>query len=178
MSLYEIAVADGRQGERAAVLLPLLDSAVFPRLRDVWVEKHPDGPLIAVYTRQGGGNRECHCEGGPGSARFAERHVPASCYAAANEALAKHPLYVRDADDSFDATYATFWFRLSDQWPDDILEALAEIAQDPVDMSARWQQAIDRIGSGQLRPAETALADQLGAFLSDPAPGSPKIMEV
>ena len=55
---------------------------------------------------------------------------------------------------------------------------LAAIAVDPVDMSEVWQEAIDRIGRGEMRPAETAMADQLGAFLTDPAPDGPRIMEV
>jgi hypothetical protein len=169
MSLYEIAVADGNQRERGAILLAILGSPVVARFRDAWVEKGGDGPVIAIYTRQGGGNRECFCASEPGRA-----HVPDQCYAACNEALAAHPLYLRDADDSFDATYATFYFRA----PDEFREALAEAAVEPVNMSERWQAAIERIGSGEMRPAEQAMADQLAAMLEDPSPDAPKIMEV
>ena len=171
MALYDLAVGDGHQRERGAVLLAVLGYPVVARFRDAWVEKSPDGPVIVIYTRQGGGNRECYCD------EYEDRaHVPEQCYAACNEALTEHPLYLRDADDSFDSTYATFYFRA----PDDaeIRDALASIAQDPVDTDARWQQAIDRIGRGELRPAETAMADQLGAMLADPSPDAPKIMEV
>jgi hypothetical protein len=169
MGLYDIAVGDGHQAERGAVLLSLLGSPQVARFRDAWVEKGDDGePVIAVYTRTGGGNRECFCE------EYGRAHPDPDCYLAANEALAAHPLYLRDADDDFDSTYATFYFRS----PPEIRDILAAAAGPHVDMSERWQQAIDRIGSGQLRPAETALADQLGAFLSDPSPDSPGIMEV
>jgi hypothetical protein len=82
--------------------------------------------------------------------------------------------HLRDADDSFDATYATFYFRA----PDEFREALAEAAVEPVNMSERWQAAIERIGSGEMRPAEQAMADQLAAMLEDPSPDAPKIMEV
>ena len=138
------------------------------RYRDAWVEKSDDGTVIAIYTRQGGGNRQCNCE------EFEREHVPDQCYAACNEELARHPLYIRDRDDGFDSTYATFWFRV----PEEYREALAKVAGDPVDTDKRWQEAIDRIRTGELRPAETAMADQLGAMLADPSPDAPKIMEV
>lgn len=169
MSLYEIAVADGHQRGRGAVLLTILGHPVVARFRDAWVEKSDDGPVIAVYTRQGGGNRECFCGSEPDRA-----HVPEQCYAACNEALAAHPLYLRDADDSFDATYATFYFRA----PDEFRDALAEAAVEPVDMSERWQAAIDRVASGKMRPAERAMADQLGAMLGDPFPDAPRVLEI
>ena len=143
------------------------------RFRDCWVEKGDDGPVIAVYTRQGGGNRECWCES-RNAVIDAAQHVPDQCCAACNEALAAHPQYLRDADDDFDATYATFFFRVPKQWRD----TLAKAAEEPVNMSERWQQAIDRIKSGELRPAETAMADQFAAMLGDTSPDAPRIMEV
>jgi hypothetical protein len=168
MSMYEIAVADGRQRERGALLLTILGNPGVARFRDAWVEKSDDGPVIAIYTRTGGPKRRCFCADTGG------RHAPGSCYAACNEALAAHPLYLRDADDDFDATYATFYFSV----PAECRDTLAEAAVDPVNMSERWQAAIDRIGSGEWRPAERAMADQLAAFLSDPSPDAPRVMEV
>jgi len=169
MSLYEIAVADGHQHERGAILLAVLDNPVVTRFRDAWVEKSDDGPVIAIYTRQGGGNRTCYCDEDP-----QPRHVPENCYAACNEALQAHPLYLRDADDAFDSTYATFWFRV----PDECREVLAEAAVEPVNMSERWKAAIARIERGEIRPAEAAMIDQFAAMLSDQSPDAPRIMEV
>jgi hypothetical protein len=169
MSLYEIAVADGHQQERGAVMLMVLGNPVVSRFRDAWVEKGDDGPVIAIYTRQGGGNRECYCAETEG-----RKHVPEECYAACNEALAAHPLYLRDADDDLDATYATFYFRP----PDELRYALTSAAVDPVNMSERWQAAIDRINSGELRPALRAMGDHLAAMIGDPSPDAPTIMEV
>jgi hypothetical protein len=168
LSLYEIAIADGNQCERGSALLSMIGFPAVARFRDAWVEKGEDGPVIAVYTRQGGGNRECFCDGD------AARHLPSSCYAACNEALAAHPLYLRDADDDFDATYATFYFRA----PEQFRELLAGAAVDPVNMSEVWQDAIARIGSEPMRPAVRAMGDQLAAMLSDPSPDAPRIMEV
>lgn len=169
MSMYELAVADGNQHERGAVLLGMLGGPVVARFRDPEPEKSADGPVIAVYTRQGGGNRECYCGSEPDRA-----HVPDQCYAACNEALAAHPLYLRDADDAFDRTYCTFYFRAPEQWR----EVLAEAAVEPVNMSGRWQEAINRIGRGEVRPAETAMMDQLAAALGDPSPDAPKVVEI
>jgi hypothetical protein len=172
MSLYDLAMGDGRQADRGALFLTCLGNPVVARYRDSWAEKGEDGePVIAIYTRQGGGNRECYCE------ELKREHVPGQCYAACNEALAAHPLYLRDADDDFDATYATFWFRCPAE-PPELRGVLAGIMTEPVSMSDRWQEAIDRIGSGEMRPAEVALGDQLGAFLSDPSPDGPRVMEV
>lgn len=172
MGLYDIVMGDGRQRERGALLLQILGGPAVARFRDAWVEKGADGePVIAIYTRQGGGNRQCYC------GENDREHVPAQCYAACNEELARHPLYVRDADDDFDSTYATFWFRLPGTLHADVRQALTEIACEPVNMSQRWQAAIDRVRGGELRPAETALGDQLAAFLNDPGDG-PHIMQV
>jgi hypothetical protein len=179
MGLYDVVLGDGHQAERGVLLLAMLGDPGVARFRDAWVEKGDDGqPVIAIYTRQGGGNRECFCESRNGTV-VAEQHVPSGCYAACNEALTRHPLYIRDADDDFDGTYATFYFRVPDAVPADVLARLTEAASEPVNMSERWQEAIDRVGSGELRPAEIAMADQFAAFLSDPDPGDgPRIMQV
>ena len=174
MALYDIAVGDGHQRDRGAILLTILGNPTVKRFRDAWTEKGSDGePVIAIYTRQGGGNRECYCDSENGE-MVAAQHVPESCNAACNAVLAAHPLYLRDADDDFDATYATWYFRV----PPEYRDALAASAGEPRNMSEVWQQAIDRIGSGEMRPAEVALGDQLAAFITDPAPDSPRIMEV
>jgi hypothetical protein len=189
MALYDIAVGDGHQHERGAVLLQLLGGPGVARFRDAWVEEGESGPVIAIYTRQGGGNRECYCEGEPGSVAFAAEHTPSRCYAACNQELVRHPLYITDRDDEFDSTYATFYFRAPTELPAGLpeefrevlaaaLAALPEAAVDPVNTDERWKAAIDRIGKGETRPAETAMADQLGAFLSDPSPDGPKVMEI
>jgi hypothetical protein len=115
-----------------------------------------DGPEIHLYTRQGGPNREA--------------------FAACNEALQAHPLYLRDADDSFDATYCSFWFAAPPMA--EMREALAAIAVDPVDADARWQEAIARVARGEVRPAEVAMMDQVTAGLGDPSPDGVKVIRI
>jgi hypothetical protein len=156
MSMYEVAVADGHQHERGAVLLAVLGNPEVARFRDVWCEKGEDGPVIHLYTRQGGPNR--------------------ACCAASNEALQAHPLYLRDADDSFDHTYASFWFSAPPMR--EMQEALATVAVDPVDTDARWQEAIARVQRGDLRPSEVAMMDQVAAGLGDTSPGGGKVIRI
>ncbi len=78
----------------------------FARYRDCWVS---EDRLIAVYTRLGGGNSECWCDG--------DDH---ECYVPTIEKLREHPQYVRDQDDDFDITYKTFYFDPPDAIPESV----------------------------------------------------------
>jgi hypothetical protein len=64
--------------------------------------------------------------------------------------LPAHSQYIRDADDTFDATYATFYFYP----PEDpsLLEFLSKIAIDPVDMSEVWIDAINAMKIADPKP--------------------------
>lgn len=152
MSMYGMIFQDPVRDERMGVLLALLayeqDSTEAAntyctpimdlRLRDMWVEKDHDGPpVLAVYTRNGGGNRE--------HGHDAEM-VTSSCIACAGEDATEHPAYLRDCDDEFDSTYRTYWFSFPASLPDEIKATLTEVAEDPRNMGDRWQQVIHAIG--------------------------------
>lgn len=66
----------------------------YPRFRDCFVDNNE----IHVYTRVGGGNRNCE---------FGE------------EKLQQHPNYLRDFDDEYDSTYATYVFSIPDEFKND-----------------------------------------------------------
>ena len=66
----------------------------YPRFRDCFVDNNE----IHVYTRVGGGNRDCE---------FGE------------EELQQHPNYLRDFDDEYDSTYATYVFSIPDEFKND-----------------------------------------------------------
>lgn len=156
MSLYDVVLGDGRQHERRAALFPGIGNPEVDRFRDCWAEKCDGGSLVvAVYTRIGGTNRRDH-----GPCIYALQH---------------NPYYIRDADDSHDSTYATFYFRVEN----DRSGFLARQAVEPVDMSERWREAIKdlprRIREGRLKPAEQALVDQLKAGLEETEIGPPGI---
>ena len=75
-------------------ILPMLGEKhpdEYPRFRDCFVNEDE----IHIYTRVGGGNRNCG---------FGE------------EELVKHPNYLRDEDDEFDSTYATYIFSVPEEW--------------------------------------------------------------
>jgi len=100
-------------------LLALVDltKAEVGRFRDCFVTA--DGKEIAVYTRNGGGNREHYDndeEAGPGcgcTGCIITYRLPA------------HPYYLRDADDDFDCTYATVYFKV----PEAALPLVKDLAE-------------------------------------------------
>ncbi len=59
------------------------------------------------------------------------------------DVLPRHPLYVDDRDDDFDATYATIRFRL----PEAMREELARFARpaDAPDSSERWKAMLKKV---------------------------------
>lgn len=123
--LYNLVASDGKEFERGAILLAVLGFKDFTdvgRYRDSWVENHDGMPVIAIYTRNGGGNRPDYAE------------VIAQ--------LQAHPLYLRDADDTFDSTYATFYFN----GPVEHRDSLRRVMVDPVDTDQRWHDAINSLG--------------------------------
>jgi len=88
------------------------------RFRDCYLG--PEGKTITLYTRNGGGNRNCwDLEGCKDGAH------DTSCLVAVNAALAAHPKYISDADDDFDCTYASFTFGV----PDAVADLLHSLAQ-------------------------------------------------
>lgn len=71
----------------------------WPRFRDCYVEESDEhGYLIVIYTRVGGGNRNCG---------FGE------------EKLYEDPLFVETVDDDFDNTYAEYKFKVPEKWRKD-----------------------------------------------------------
>ena len=89
------------------VILPFLGRKMddYPRFRDCFVQEQPDGTkLIDIYTRCGGGNRDCG---------FGE------------DELYNDPNFVRTEDDDFDCTYADYFFKVPDEWKDDFEKVYA-----------------------------------------------------
>lgn len=96
------------------------------RFRDIWISK--DRNEIILYTRNGGGNRECwEYEGcvDIGNVDDPLKHDP-KCLVRVNYELTKHPLYLRDFDDEYDCTYASFVFKMPDKFKE-LLTTLAAI---------------------------------------------------
>lgn len=114
------------------------------RLRDGWVEKDPEHEfLLRIYTRNGAGNRECYCDPKP------PEYGQGDCIGCRGEYATKHPLYVRDEDDTFDGTYRSYWFRIPNGVETEHeRETLLGLAKDPVNTNERWEQALDALRGG------------------------------
>lgn len=126
MSFYNMAF--GKSSAAPALLKMLgLGEDDFYRFRDCYLTE--DGK-IAVYTRGGGGNRECwnddDCENGQHSV---------GCVITIQEENRKHPCYLSDSDDDFDNTYATFYFKVPDA------EQIRGIAPE-MERDEAWQKLI------------------------------------
>ena len=89
------------------------------RFRDVFVANGE----IAIYTRNGGGNRDDY------------QHV--------FDTLAAHPNYLRNEDDSYDSTYATIYFSIPEQFRG-VLSALDSGEFKPED---RWMDKISSLAN-------------------------------
>lgn len=139
--LYNALFGDGHEQDRIMLLaiLTQLELGDLGRARDAWVEKDLSGEgdvRYALYTRNGGGNRPDYAE------QIAKMQA--------------NPNYLEDRDDTFDTTYATFYFRLPHQLPDDAPEkvqaewvtmrqSIVEEAVEPVDTTVLWERAIEAL---------------------------------
>lgn len=137
--MYNAILGDGNEIQRGRILLAVLGAPKPGRFRDAWVERGKDNqPVIAIYTRNGGPNREGQAE--------------------AIESMRANPHYLSDKDDTFDSTYATFYFSA----PDDCRDVLAEEMSDPVDTDQRWRDAIaalDTMSPADLKAAAARIAE-------------------
>jgi len=142
----------------AGVLLKALDIGLgekirgsYPvyRFRDIYLSK--DGSKIILYTRAGGGNRECWDHGVTpenfDQEQFGENPCTdcpdrGSCAPSIISALRRHSLYIRDYDDEFDCTYAYFEFKTPDAL-DPVLDKIMEgQGGAPKDITRKFNEVI------------------------------------
>jgi hypothetical protein len=120
MGMYNAMFGDGERGYPLLSMLGFEKPSDLGRYRDGWLEDDGDGGYrIAIYTRNGGNNRE--------------EHMPD---------LSGHPYYISDKDDSLDNTYATIYFRL----PPMLLEVVKGHSDlmypEPVNMDMVWLRGL------------------------------------
>ena len=155
MSLYNALFG---RNESAPFLLDILDlidprgednyKYPIPRFRDIYVSISDKGPIIILYTRQGGGNRECWCDEQEDYEKRTDERMPGvkhhpSCNTLSNYLLTQHPLYIRDYDDDFDSTYAYFEFSP----PPNLKEAVAALATGKPPRE-KWDELIKKLEEG------------------------------
>jgi len=126
------------------------------RFRDAWVERTEPGQLrVAVYTRNGGGNRDHWALSYPETSEGPYCVCPGCII---THRLPSNPLYLSDEDDDFDSTYATVYFRLPTEAEAaafglraDVIRAAAETLAGPVvDMDERWSEALETLRTAPL----------------------------
>jgi len=124
MSMYNLIHGENPVGPALIDLLQKVQPVEIGRYRDAWVEHRGDALMIRVHTRNGGGNRASHDD----------------------PSMQAHPWYVEDSDLNSDTTYADYWFLIDPKVVgEQEMRILMSIAQDPVDMDARWDQAIESL---------------------------------
>ena len=99
MSLYNMV---NGFNPACVLIMPMLGRTQdeYPRFRDCFVTEEKN---IAIYTRVGGGNRNC----GYGE-----------------EELYKDENFLTTYDDEYDSTYATYEFKVPEKWKDDFSKIL------------------------------------------------------
>lgn len=111
MSFYNMLLGENPLSGILLSILGFTTKDQIPRYRDCYW----NGEYIAIYTRTGGGNRDYYesletcMENYPEYFKEVPQDYPQGPW---NSDLRKHPEYVKDEDDDFDSTYATFYFNL------------------------------------------------------------------
>ena len=95
------------------------------RFRDCYLKDD----TIAVYTRNGGGNREDYEE--------------------VFEELSQHENYLYDEDDDFDCTYATIYFSIPKEYEADVLMIKLAIEQDTTPPEDKWKDLLTRLDAAK-----------------------------
>jgi len=139
MSMYNALFG---QNPHADILLGILglSKGDVGRFRDCYVDELDGEQVIAVYTRNGGGNRECW-EDDDNDGCDCPGCVISYC-------LPDHPNYLRDEDDDFDCTYATIYFSIPEpSLP--LLKFLASLQSDDAnDPQGRFDRLMDGLRDG------------------------------
>lgn len=141
MSLYNMIHGVNAMAPLLMGMLGLKSSADVPRFRDCyWNGKH-----IVLYTRTGGGNRDCY--------EHPERHrhncgSDCKCKGPYNSDLRSLAGFEYDEDDDFDCTYASFYF--TPQPP--FAEALKLLAAEDATPEQKWERFLGELQSGAKTP--------------------------
>lgn len=123
MSFYNMIFGENANSDLILKALDLTRKDI-GRFRDIFLK---DGK-IELYTRLGGGNRRCPCDKDE-----VENHSCSVCYRNEIERLQNHPNYIKDEDDNFDDTYATFYF----EYPEKHKKWLKALEMGELDLSKK-----------------------------------------
>jgi len=120
------------------------------RFRDIHISG--EGDKIILFTRNGGGNRECWeersvCDEAEVGEEPCFAFTKDMCPPRVNEILKTHPRYIKDYDDDFDCTYASFEFKVPEIL-DKLLEKILKAQGGPPrPLRERFMEVMDEIKS-------------------------------
>lgn len=117
MSMYNAVLGENAFSGVLLSMLGFQTRGEIPRYRDCWW----NGEHIAVHTRVGGGNRN----------DYVERIV----------SMQMHEGYVKDEDDDYDHTFATFYYKFPEQYN----HWLPAIKPETRSTRERWEDMMRRI---------------------------------
>ena len=118
MSLYNLLFGKSPQTEIALTVAGLRDKEL-GRFRDAYLIKKDNQIMVAVYTRNGGGNRECWND----KCNIEHQTCPGCVITYADRLF---PNFITDEDDDFDCTYATMYFSILDEFKDEVQKLVNE----------------------------------------------------
>jgi hypothetical protein len=131
VSLYNMLFGEQPTAPVVLTILGITRDGV-PRYRDAYFTQEGGAPALAIHTRTGGGNRDFYDE--PNSEN---EDGPW------NSDLRALPGFLRDEDDDYDSTYATFYFEVPEGLRADVAELLRGRA--PQSPSERWQELFAKL---------------------------------
>jgi len=141
MSLYNMLF--GRNPLSHLLLSMLgLDESMVGRFRDCYLKKDGEGFEIVVFTRNGGGNRQD--------------------YEDVTSLLRSHPSFVKDFDDDFDCTYASYVFKVPEKFKATADELATLGAQSDKTPMEKFKGLVDKLQSGDQNDPEVKRAMEIG----------------
>ncbi|MCP5018383.1 MAG: hypothetical protein GY938_24365 [Ketobacter sp.] len=152
------------QNPHAMMCILMLGSPDIPRFRDAYI----DDDEIAIYTRTGGGNRTYY-----ESAEDCKKNYPEYFFGPDNPSgpwnsdLRDHPGYLRDEDDEFDSTYATFYYSIPESFQG-VVDALKDAGMCEVEKpNDKWVRVLKELNSRELTPDAKKALDAMKPLMKE-----------
>jgi len=147
--LYNVLFGENRLAPVLKAMLELDEFGEWKtgRYRDIFLDE--GGKVILLYTRNGGGNRECDTFTAPEDiekCQGCDWWDKDTCPARACVVLKKHPCYIEDWDDDFDPTYAYFKFKVPEKYRE-LAEKLFKWQGTPKTISQKFDEITKEIKS-------------------------------
>jgi hypothetical protein len=126
MSLYNMLYGTNSQMD-AALKAAGLSDANLGRIRDAYFVNDNQDIVVAVFTRNGGGNRDCIHDDSDTPTCDITGDLNDICYGCViTHAEELFPNFIRDEDDDCDSTYATMYFTILPEFKEQVCQAIKE----------------------------------------------------